>query len=358
MTNRERIYRLVRGKPIDRVPFAQYRNAAAPDEEIWSVIGRANMGIIPWCPVHKLTFSRCTFGEETFERNGRQGLRYFVHTPEGTMVEERLVEPAYGSSRAVKHYVAEVADYRILLAYLRDITVVRNPEDPLAKCLRELGDDGAPMVSLLRTPYQQLWVQWVCLEDLCLHLVDEPGLTEEVVAELARVLRDVMKVAVEVAAESDVPYFNFPDNITAPVIGEKYFRKYCLPYYVEMAGMLAERGLDVPIAVHMDGHLKPLWKAISESPVRVIDSLSPPPDNDTSVADALRLRGDVRLGVNFPSSVHLASPETIYGKAMEMLQQGGRTGRLMIQVSENVPKDVWRTSYPQIVKAIGDFGEL
>jgi EAL domain-containing protein (putative c-di-GMP-specific phosphodiesterase class I) len=90
--------------------------------------------------------------------------------------------------------------------------------------------------------------------------------------------------------------------------------------------------------------------------VRGLDSFSPPPDNDTRVADAVRLWPEMRLWLNFPSSIHLASEERIYEVTREILEEGGHTGRLQIQISENVPPGVWRTSFPQIVRAIDDFG--
>ena len=55
-----------------------------------------------------------------------------------------------------------------------------------------------------------------------------------------------------------------PDNITAPVIGPKNFRKYCAPLYNELAEMLADVG--TLVYVHMDGDLKPLWKLIGAVP--------------------------------------------------------------------------------------------
>ena len=62
------------------------------------------------------------------------------------------------------------------------------------------------------------------------------------------------------------------------------------------------------------------------------------------------------LWVNYPSSVHLASPEAVYERAAEILQGAGHTRRLQIQISENVPPGMWRRSYPEIVRAIRDFG--
>jgi hypothetical protein len=39
MTMRERMLAVLQGREHDRVPFVQYEDLAAPDEEVWSVIG-------------------------------------------------------------------------------------------------------------------------------------------------------------------------------------------------------------------------------------------------------------------------------------------------------------------------------
>ena len=150
------------------------------------------------------------------------------------------------------------------------------------------------------------------------------------------------------------PYVDVPDNITAPAIGPARFRKYCVSLYNELADLLAERG--APLYVHMDGMLKPLWQDIARSRVGGLDSFTPLPDCDTSVAEAVAMWPDKRLWVNFPSSIHIASPETIRATAEEILQAAGHSGRLQIQVSENVPLDAWQTSFPIIAGAIEAFG--
>jgi hypothetical protein len=193
------------------------------------------------------------------------------------------------------------------------------------------------------------------MTDFSAHLADAPGIVEECLALLGDVLRRVFEVAYHAADRIEIPYVVIGDNITAPLIGPARFRKYCVPYYLLAADIMAERG--VPLFVHMDGDLKPLWDAIGESGVKGLDSFSPPPDNDTSVAQAVAMWPEMRLLLNFPSSVHIAGPKTIYQRACTILEEGGHTGRLQIQVSENTPPDAWRTSYPQIVRAIADFGK-
>lgn len=350
MTMKERILAIVKGGEVDEVPFVQYSNLAAPNEEIWDEIGRENMGVMRWTKLYRIERPNCRETAEPIEHDGLKGQRTVAETPRGALTQVKLFEPAYGTGATREHFVKTAEDYGALSAYLQDCVVV---EDMTAfhTNVRELGEDGVPLVSVERTPFQQLWVQWVCINDLALHMVDCPERVAPCIGEMTRIQRDVF----EIVARAPLDFVDFPDNVTAPIIGEPNFRRYCVPAYGELAEMLAERG--IPIFCHADGDLKPLWGAIGESALRGLDSLSPPPDNDTSVAEAIAMWPEMRLFLNFPSSVHLRSPEAIYRQAMDMLEQGGHTGRLQIQISENTPRGVWRKSYPQIVRAIMDFGK-
>ncbi|MBI4553181.1 MAG: hypothetical protein HY710_13045 [Candidatus Latescibacteria bacterium] len=351
---RERMLAVINGGQLDRVPFVQYTNLDAPNEVVWDRIGREQMGILQWCTAYRFESPHCRFKEEAIIRDGLPGRRRTLITPAGNLTEERTLVPNMGGVTAIrKRFIAEPDDYPILMSYLRDITVNEN-RLTLQNIVKAIGDDGLPLVHFPRTPFQQLWVEWVPIEDLCLHLVDDPELVEECIDCLDSIQRRTWEVTYRVADSVDIPFVDFPDNITAPVIGKAYFRRYCLPYYNEAAEMMAEKG--IPVYVHMDGDLKPLWDAIGESRVKGIDSLSPAPDNDTRVADAVTVWPEKRLLVNFPSSVHLADQETIYRQAAQILQEGGHTGRLWIQISENIPPGAWEKSYPAIVQAIQDFG--
>jgi hypothetical protein len=350
MNMRERMLAVIQGREHDRVPFVQYHNIAARNEEIWAVIGRENMGTLHWCTTHDFDLGESSCETIDIERNGLRGIATTIHTPFGKLSQEQFYDPALGSLATREHYVKEPEDYRILAGYLRSLAVVEYP-DGLREALAAAGDNGLPHPSVPRTPFQQMWIQWVSLEDLCVHLHEHPEIVTDCLDLLGKQLREVFQIV----RRADVPYVVIPDNITAPAIGERYFRQYCLPYYQELADLMAERG--IPVYVHMDGDLKPLWPAIAESNVRGLDSFSPPPDNDTSPAEAAAMWPEMRLGVNFPSSVHLSPPEKVYETAMDILGQAGHTGRLQIQISENVPPGVWKKSYPAIVKAIADFGK-
>ena len=353
MNNRERILAVIHGRTHDRVPFIQYDNIAAPNEEIWAALGRDSVGVLRWSAVHRFEHRQCRVDSREFVRDGIRGQHTIIHTPVGDLTEERLFEPTFGGPAIKKHFVQDPRDYHVLMAYLRDL-VVSDDVERFWRDWHELGDDGLPLVAVCRTPFQQLWIEWVSLEDLAAHLAEAPEVAEECMSLLAQIERRVFDVVWKACVAAPIPHVDFPDNITAPVIGPRNFEKYCLPLYEELAGMLADRG--VPVYVHMDGDLKPLWQLIGQSSIQGIDSLSPPPDNDTSVAAAIAMWPAKRLFVNFPSSMHLAAAEEVYETAWRILAEAGHSGRLAIQISENVPPGLWRKSFVEIARAVEEFG--
>ena len=355
LSMRERMLAMLQGRAFDRIPFLQYDNMNAPNDEIWAALGRESMGVLRWTVMHRFESPDCRIETEQTTHNNLPAYKDTLITPKGNLQQLRVLVPdMYGVTATREHYVKKIEDYEILLAYLKDITVVEDSSST-EKAIDELGTDGLPLVALPRTPYQALWVEWVSVENLCLHMIDRPAMLDECMNLLGNILLESAKVTASQCDRVDLPFVGMGDNITAPVIGENFFRKYALPYYNRIADILAEK--NVPFIVHMDGDLKPLWSAIGESKISGIDSFSPAPDNDTTVAEAVSMWPEKKFFINFPSSVHLADTEVIYQHACEILAQGGHTRRIWIQISENAPKNVWKKSFPQIIKAIEDFGK-
>jgi hypothetical protein len=349
MTMRERILAVVQGRELDRVPFVIY-DKLLPLDEIHEVLGRERIGLLRWSAVHRLVHPHCVWESEEYYKGESRWARNTIHTPVGDIYEERAFETAYGSSSIRKHYVENADDYPILWHLIEDGQIVED-FDRYHKDVAELGDDGLPLVAVERTPYQQLWVQWVGLDNLGLHLTDYPDRVQHTMELLRRRARAIY----EIAYRSPAPFVDVPDNITAPAIGGQRFAEYCVPLYNELADMLVER--HALVFVHMDGDLKPLWQAIAASRIGGIDSFSPAPDNDMTIEEAVTLWPDKRLFVNFPSSVHLRPYEQVHAEALHLLRAAGHTGRLQIQISENVPHGVWRTSMRAIADAIDAFGK-
>jgi hypothetical protein len=348
MTMRERMLAVIQGQEHDRVPFAIYE-ILVPPHEVLEHLGHGRIGIIRFCPIYRVEHPNCRYESQIFLQGETKFKRTFLHTPKGRLEEVRVYEPAFDSSTPSKHFIKTKEDYEIFWSYLEDCFILEN-YDQYYRDVADLGDDGFPKVECERTPWQQLWVEWVGLEGLSMHLADYPEHVEHTIELLMKRERQQF----EIAYRSPAPFINIPDNITAPAIGPARFRKYCVSLYDELAGMLGERG--AKLFIHMDGFLKPLWKDIANSKVGGLDSFTPTPDCDTSVAETLTLWPEKILQLNFPSSIHLQSPSEVRKVADEILSTAGHTGRLQIQISENVPLDVWRTTLPIIADAIEDFG--
>ncbi len=346
MTNRERLVAILQGREIDQVPVIMYDELLPLDEVRACFDDR--IGRLRWSAVHKVETPLCRTETQEYYVDGARWERTTLYTPKGILVQEKVFEPIYNSGSFRKHYVQKPEDYEILWAYLDDAVILED-YNRYHSDQSLLGEDGLPLAAVERSPYQQLWVEWVGLDRLSFHFSDCPERVEKTIEMLTERARRIFEIAVR----SPALFIDFPDNITAPAIGLKRFQEYCVPLYNELADMLAERG--APVFVHMDGNLKPLWGAIAGSKVGGIDSLSPTPDNDTPVAEAIRMWPEKRLFVNFPSSVHLRPYEEVRAEAERILEAGGHTGRLEIQFSENVPFDVWRTSFRAILDAVERF---
>jgi hypothetical protein len=349
MTMRERMLAVVQGREHDRVPFAMYE-IMLPAGQAFEVLGHGNIGLIRFCSIYRAVTPHCRLESEIYYEGDAKWQSNVLHTPKGDLEERRIFEPAYDSSTARKHFVETRQDYERLWSCLEDAIILDNYEQYYRDCA-ELAEDGIPKPEIERTPYQQLWIEWVGLEALSYHMAEWPDHVNHTIDLLEQRARKTF----EIAARSPAPYIVIVDNITAPAIGPARFRKYCVSLYDELAGRLAERG--APVYVHMDGLLKPLWKDIARSRVGGLDSFTPVPDCDTTVAEAVSLWPEKRLWLNFPGTKHLAEPAEIRAAADEILAAAGHTGRLQIQISENVPLNRWQTSFPIIAEAIEAFGK-
>jgi hypothetical protein len=348
MTLCDRLLAVLQGREPDRVPLIMYDDLfpRGMDEVRRAFLGR--IGLLRWSGVHRLETPHCRTETQEFYTNGNRWERTVLHTPAGSLYQEREFEPVYNSGSFRKRYVEEPQDYEVLWAYLED-GIVLPDYDRFYRDQARLGDEGLPLAAVERSPFQQLWVEWVDIDHLSWHMADCPDRVEKTISLLNQRARKIF----DIVAQSPVPLIDFPDNITAPMIGLKRFMQYNVPLYNELADRMAER--KVPVFVHMDGNLKPLWQAIASSRIGGLDSFSPTPDNDTSVAEAIAMWPEKRLFVNFPSSVHLRSYDEVRAEAERILEAGGHTGRLEIQFSENVPFFAWRNSFAAIADAVDEF---
>jgi len=345
---------LIRGEPLDELPLVVY-HWMVPEAEARQALGEDSFGVLAWQGAYRVETPNCVTRSEPFTtRDGREGQRKVLRTPKGT-IEERLVTvPALGVSTWEKHFVETTADLEVLLAYFEDCVIV-DDASAIDDTNADLGEHGIPHVCLPRTPYQRMWIEYALIEDLAYLMADATDLVETVFAKMGEHFIEAAKVTAAATAKGHEFYHcTIGDNITAPAIGPALFETWALPYYNQAADILSE--VDILLLNHMDGDIKPLWHLLDRSRLAGIESLSPPPDNDTPVGVALQRWPDRLIWANFPSSVHLRPPAEIRRVGEELLAEGGHSKRFWIQLSEDLPPEAWRKSMPEILAAVREFG--
>lgn len=351
MNNRERMQAIVDGKPVDRMPFVSGNDNAAPNQVIWDALGRDSMGLLRGTYVHKVVTEGCRIvTEEPYFHHGKDGLKRTLHTPWGDLTEIHLKQHDLNTYAYVKHYVKDRKDLEILYRYLQASRCIPYPkylEDNLTSC----GDDGIVSVCMERTPYQQMWIIWSNLMDMSYLLDDEEDLMEACFDEMGRLLRQQADIVVQVAKTLPVSLVEFPENLTAPCLGKERFERYCVPFYREIKEKLGEGYL---IGVHADGDTRSLADNILRSGLDFLESFTPSPDNDMPIEEAVRVWPDMALFINFTSSVHLSDPDTIYRTAKHIMEVT-RGRKHWIQITESVPPERWRVSFPAILQAVKEF---
>lgn len=346
MTPRERALAAFRNSDVDRVPFTVYSGLVAPDDDVRGLLGD-RITFLQWASVHRTEYRRVTFASETFAAGGEERRRDTYQTPVGNISRTYRFDPTYHSLWAVDSYIKKPQDWDVLRFIYEDI-VYREGYDQFLE-QRAKSPQAVLMAAMGRTPFQSLCYEWAGVERVGIDFYDCP--------DKVRPLLDLMLARQNeldrIYAASPAELIDFPDNITAIVIGRERFARYCLPRYRNLAQLA--QGTGKILVAHMDGMLKPLADLIRDCALTGLEAFTPVPDGDVSVAEARRLWPAKRLSINFPSSVHLAAADAVYRQARIILDEASPVRGFIVGVTENVPSDCWRRSFAAIDEAITDF---
>jgi uroporphyrinogen-III decarboxylase len=129
-----------------------------------------------------------------------------------------------------------------------------------------------------------------------------------------------------------------------------------MPHYEEIGNYIHEKGKKS--IVHFDANNKLLSPEIAKAPIDIVESFTPPPDCDLSLKEALAVWHNKIIWMNFQSSVHLASEEISAATTRQLLAEAGDGSRIIMGISENVPKERWGISYPAISRVLLNEGRL
>ncbi len=269
-------------------------------------------------------------------------------TPSGklTTVERLLPNTVW----IEKYLFGDPSDYDALEALIASRIYLPDFEQFMADD-QKLADQSIARPTTIHSPMHELIYEFMGIENFSIEWAEN----RDRVLHLCDVLKQDWRKRVEITAASPAKFAVIEGNTQLQVIGEERFLKYYFPNIEEACEILHSKGIYA--GAHLDGNNKKLAPLIARTSLDFIESFTPPPDCDLSVAEARQIWQGKSLLVHFPSSVHLFGAAAIEAHVEEILKQAGTGERFAIGVSEDVPNGGIETLVP-LFRFIQKYGKI
>jgi hypothetical protein len=305
----------------------------------------AGMCLVSRVRVHRTETAGIATRAVHYVENGRPRVRTHIDTPCGELTS--LDEPAGFTSWTIEKLFKGPADYPRLLSL---VTSRRHFPDyaPFAAAERALGGDGIVRADIGLTPLHEIMVHWMGLEAFSVEWAER---RDEVLTLYDAMVEDQRKVY-PIIARSPALFSNYGGNEVPEVMGKERFRQYVVPLYQEAAHELHASGRLV--GAHLDGNNRPWAADVAASDLDYVEAFTPRPDTDMSLAEALAAWPRKIVWANFPSSVHVASLETIRETTRQLLREAAGENRFILGVTEDIPPDRWQENMLAVSETIDE----
>ncbi len=341
MDIRERLEAFWAGERPDQIPYTiyEYEWRHTADDPTWQELFKMGLGVTYHCLSFQLKTADVEYVSDSFEKNGHTLERRSVRTPVGEVYETFI------DGWRQKFFLETAQDYAVMTYAARHTEILPAYEAFLA-AEKEIAPYGIALAATGRTPLQIILVDYAGLENFAYHLVD----LEHEVMELYEALLEKFRQIVEVVAEGPGCFVSVLENFTAETLGPARFEKLLVPVYQELFPVLQSAGKIV--GTHYDGKLSSCRELIAQAPIDLIESLTPPPEGDMTLAECRAAWPDKLFWSNINVSCYDLPPKQLKALVLERVEQAAPDGRrLAFEVSEQYPHN-WKESMPVVLDAL------
>ena len=333
------------GEQPDRIPYTIYQNEwkhTATDPR-WQPLYEKGLGVTwhlssvkeEWEPGIEMVF-------DTWMEDGKKHDRRTFKTPVGEIYDLEVDE------WQTKYCLETPKDYRVMTYVVRHTHLLPDYASFEEKA-RQIAPYGIPLVMMGRTPLQSILVDFVGLEKFAYQLVD---LHDEMM-ELYQALLEKLRQRAALIAAGPGRFVSVLENFTADSLGPVRYRQLLLPVYQELFPILQSAGKIV--GTHYDGQLSACKKWIAQAPIDLIESLTPPPEGDMSLAEARAAWPDKLFWSNINVAGYYLPPAELKQLVWQRIQEAAPDGRrLAFEVSEQYP-DNWFESIGTVLDALEEY---
>jgi hypothetical protein len=237
-------------------------------------------------------------------------------------------------------------DYDALLALIESRRFVPH-DDRFVQDDASYGEQGIGRPATEATPMHEIIYRLLGVEQFAVEWFDH----RDHVLALYRALLEQRRRVLPILAQSPAPYAIVEANVSVDIVGLDRFRQFYLPAIEEACDALHAAGKLA--GAHLDGDNRVLAPLIAQTSLDFIESFTPPPDCDLSIAEARQAWPGKALYCNFPSSVHLDGAAAVRAIARALMAEAAPGAGFILGVLEDVPR---LDTILVLAQSVWDFG--
>ena len=341
MNIHERLETFWAGERPDEIPYTVYHTKwqDVKDDRAWEAMFANGLGLtFNEYPI-KLDVSDL----ETIQRDTVEKGIHMRHVIWRTSVGE--VSATWTNDWQQEYWLKSPEDYRVMTHIVENTDIVPAYQT-FGAAEKEMAPYAVTWSLLGRTPLQEILVDYAGLENFSFHLFDY----EAEVRQLYDALLDSFRRKVEIVAAGPGRFVSNLENFTAETLGPKRYEEFLLPVYEECFPILHQAGKIV--GCHYDGQTANVKHLIARAPIDLIESLTPPPEGDQTLAEARAVWSEKLFWSNINVSAYELPKDELKKLILERVEQGAPDGRrLAFEISE-VLQENWRESIPTVLEAL------
>lgn len=328
---RGRLERALAGEPIDWPVYLVYDWFVKHRPIDWPALFAQGLGQIIHAELVRVERPHLQIVETQEEVDSQQRRTVRWITDRGELQESFLGEWQQ------EYLVKRPDDYRILRRAFEDTRYTATTEF-FHQAEAALGENGITLgvlgwAPLRRTPLLQVQIDFVGPERFALDLADEVPELMELLELLSELTLNKFREAVKTPAR----YIKLWENLAIEMIGVRHYRRHIVPMYRQILDILSAAGKR--LLVHYDGKLQVIADDIANLAFD-LDSLTPAPEGDMSVAEARSAWPDKFLWLHPPLG-WFHEPSPILTQHIRQMVRDAGSNRYCLMISEEVPPS-WR----------------
>lgn len=341
-TIRQRFRRSLDGQIVGRPVYAVYDWFVENRPIDWTSLFQQGLGQIAHADLVGTERPNVEIVETTREIDGRQRRDVRWITDRGELSQWHLGEWQQ------EFLVKEPADYRILQRAFEGTRYAATAE-PFRQAEQHLGDSGITLGQLgwtpiRRTPVVQVQIDFAGPQRLAMDLADEvPELME-----LLEMMTQLTLQKIREAAKGPGRYVKLWENLAIELIGPRQYELRMMPVYRQILDILS--AANKRLLVHYDGKTRLIADQIASLDFDGLDSLTPPPEGDLSIAEARALWPDKFFWINVPLGWYREDRPVLAERIRGLVRDAGPR-RFCLMISEDVPPN-WEKSVPVVLETL------